>query len=169
MKIACPKCGFEEPESARECSRCGIVFGKIGRPSPAAPRHPLPATRGEGTQDEIPNGRIGPAELKILGIGLVVAIIVSVTPFVSFVFSAIITLFHELGHAVMGWILGMPAIPAFDFVYGGGITSHSGFQIIVALLIAGGFAYWAVAGFSAGFYKPIFRRNPPPSVPATTQ
>ena len=145
MKIACPKCGFEEPESARECSRCGIVFSKLAET-------PRPAKRGEGgpakrdrvrgdADEDVPNGRIGPAELKILGIGLVAAIIVSVTPFVSFVFSAIITLFHELGHAVMGWILGMPAIPAFDFVYGGGITSHSGFQIIVALLIAGGFAY----------------------------
>ena len=28
---------------------------------------------------------------------------------------------------------------------------------VVAAGIAGGFAYWAVAGFSAGFYKPVFR------------
>ena len=41
--------------------------------------------------------------------------------------------------------------------------------VLSAAGIAGGFAYWAVAGFSAGFYKPIFRRDPPPSVPATTQ
>lgn len=41
--------------------------------------------------------------------------------------------------------------------------------VLIAAGIAGGFAYWAVAGFSAGFYKPIFRRDPPPSVPATTQ
>ena len=33
--------------------------------------------------------------------------------------------------------------------------------VLVAAGIAGGFAYWAVAGFSAGFYKPIFRSNPP--------
>jgi hypothetical protein len=30
--------------------------------------------------------------------------------------------------------------------------------VIIAAGIAGGFAYWAVAGFSAGFYKPVFRR-----------
>ena len=41
--------------------------------------------------------------------------------------------------------------------------------VLVAAGIAGGFAYWAVAGFSAGFYKPIFRSNPPPAVPATTR
>ena len=40
--------------------------------------------------------------------------------------------------------------------------------VVVAAGIAGGFAYWAVAGFSAGFYKPIFRNNPP-SVPATSR
>jgi hypothetical protein len=41
--------------------------------------------------------------------------------------------------------------------------------VLVAAGIAGGFAYWAVAGFSAGFYKPIFRGNSPPAVPATTR
>ncbi|MDQ6803124.1 MAG: hypothetical protein M3041_20160 [Acidobacteriota bacterium] len=91
--------------------------------------------------EDVLDGRIGPSELKILGIGLIAAIVVSAIPLTRFVFSGIITLFHELGHAVMGWILGMPAIPAFDFVYGGGMTSHSGFQIVVALLIAGGFVY----------------------------
>jgi hypothetical protein len=32
--------------------------------------------------------------------------------------------------------------------------------LIVAEGIAAGFAYWAVAGFSAGFWKPVFRRPP---------
>lgn len=41
--------------------------------------------------------------------------------------------------------------------------------IVIAAGIAGGFAYWAVAGFSAGFYKPIFRRDSPPAVPAPTR
>jgi hypothetical protein len=40
--------------------------------------------------------------------------------------------------------------------------------VVIDAGIAGGFAYWAVAGFSAGFYKPVFR-SPPPAVPATTQ
>jgi hypothetical protein len=33
--------------------------------------------------------------------------------------------------------------------------------VVVAAGIAAGFAYWAVAGFSAGFYKPVFRDAPP--------
>ena len=37
--------------------------------------------------------------------------------------------------------------------------------------LAAGFAYWAVAGWSAGFWKPVFRpgrgrgRAPPPALP----
>jgi len=146
VKVACPKCGFEESEDARECSRCGIVFGKWSDGLIALRRPERPPLHID--DDDVPDGRLGPAELKILGIGLVLAIIANAIPFVRFIFSAIITLFHELGHAVMGWIMGMPAIPAFDFVYGGGITPHSRFQIALALLIAGGFIYamWLFRG-----------------------
>jgi hypothetical protein len=42
-------------------------------------------------------------------------------------------------------------------------------MIVVAAGIAAGFAYWAVAGFSAGFWRPVFRHDPPPSAPATTR
>lgn len=41
--------------------------------------------------------------------------------------------------------------------------------IVIAAGIAGGFAYWAVAGFSAGFWKPVFRREPAQDLPATTR
>ena len=140
VTASCPKCGFEEPESATECSRCGIVFGKW-TPSPAAKpalsgaegRHPLPT--GEVTQG------LGAAELRILGIGLVLAIVITAIPFARFIFHPIIILVHELGHAVAGWFLGYPSIPSFDFVYGGGITPRGPFQIAIALVIAGAFAY----------------------------
>jgi len=36
---------------------------------------------------------------------------------------------------------------------------------VVAAGLAGGFAYWAIAGFSAGFWKPVFARAEAP-VPA---
>src|SRR5205085_4916566 len=140
VTASCPKCGFEEPESATECSRCGIVFGKW-TPSPAAKpalsgaegRHPLPT--GEVTQG------LGAAELRILGIGLVLAIVITAIPFARFIFHPIIILVHELGHAVAGWLLGYPSIPSFDFVYGGGITPRGPFQIAVGLVVAGAFAY----------------------------
>jgi len=42
--------------------------------------------------------------------------------------------------------------------------------IVVAAGIAGGFAYWAVAGWNAGFWKPVFASGPVPQAtpPATT-
>ena len=39
--------------------------------------------------------------------------------------------------------------------------------VVVAAGIAGGFAYWAVAGFSAGFYKPVFREVRPARPPSS--
>ena len=35
-------------------------------------------------------------------------------------------------------------------------------KAMVAAGLAGGFAYWLVAGWTAGFWKPVFRRQSPP-------
>lgn len=34
--------------------------------------------------------------------------------------------FHELGHTLFYWLYGYPAVPAFDFSYGGGLTYQFG-------------------------------------------
>jgi len=71
--------------------------------------------------------------------------------------------FHALNGVVSAW-LGWQ-------LYGGlaGRDVPLDTMVVVAAGIAGGFAYWAVAGFSAGFYKPVFRRDPPAAIPATTR
>jgi len=71
--------------------------------------------------------------------------------------------FHVLNGVASAW-LGWQ-------LYGSIAVSDIPFNhlVVVAAGIAGGFAYWAVAGFSAGFYKPIFRSDPPSSVPATSR
>jgi hypothetical protein len=41
-------------------------------------------------------------------------------------------------------------------------------RYVIAAGLAGGFAYWAVAGWNAGFWKPVFRQRalpPPPNNP----
>jgi hypothetical protein len=63
-------------------------------------------------------------------------------------------IFHALNGAIAAWV-GWQAFANFDdsgvplnetsFVFGAGL--------------AGGFAYWAVAGWSAGFWKPVFREK----------
>jgi hypothetical protein len=46
----------------------------------------------------------------------------AVFPFGAYAISMLGTLAHEIGHAAMGWLLGCPSLPAFDFSYGGGVT-----------------------------------------------
>jgi hypothetical protein len=132
---SCPKCGFENERGAVECARCGVIFAK-------AMRVDVPLRDPYVIEHErVADGRVGPAELKILGFGLAAAIFLYWVPFTRFVFSAIVTLFHEFGHAVMGWLMGYPSLPAFDFVYGGGLTTHGDFHRSIVIAIALAFAY----------------------------
>lgn len=146
--MECFKCGFEQAATATECPRCGLVFAKWQQGiDPALRRRALQRELAE--VDQVEDGRIGRKELIILGSGLAAAIVVYLIPILRFMFSALVTLFHELGHAVAAWLMGYPALPAFDFVYGGGFTHYGGFKLSLALIIAAGFLYlgW------------IFRRN----------
>ncbi len=88
----------------------------------------------------------GPA-IRALGIGAVLAGVVSALPFARFVFSYLIVLIHELGHALCYWFFGYPAVPAFDFVHGGGITVHQ--ERSVALLLLA----WALLGGLLWLYR----------------
>jgi hypothetical protein len=134
----CPKCGHTAPFGALECERCGVIFAK------ATGHGRTPIVRPYVIEEErVADGRIGKPELKVMGFGLLAAIGVYALPFTRFVFSAIVTLFHEFGHAVAGWLLGYPSIPAFDFVYGGGLTHHGAFRLSIAVAVACGFAYLA--------------------------
>ena len=147
--MQCAKCGFDNALEVSECARCGIIFSKVQGVAPAIMPARLPARSPALHDDEIPDGRITRKELTILGAGLGAAIIAHAIPLTRFVFSALVSLLHEFGHAIVAWLLGHPAIPAFDFVYGGGFTSWGEFHISIAIAIAAGFAYLAY----------LFRRN----------
>src|SRR3954464_4184295 len=67
-------------------------------------------------------------------------------------------IFHALNGAISGWIgwqmfspIDQSSAPMNEatFIFGAGL--------------AGGFAYWAVAGWSAGFWKPVFARRVAPA------
>ena len=135
--MQCPKCTFVNPRGSIDCGRCGVVFAKF---SEEAPLPPVFRPRAEPVE-RVDDGRVGPAELKVLAFGLAAALLVYWIPFTRFVASAIVTLFHEFGHAVMGWLLGYASLPAFDFVYGGGFTHHGPFRLSIALAVAAAFAW----------------------------
>lgn len=142
--MICPRCGFAGDAGAVECGRCGVVFAKLV----AAVERPIALPRIES--DAVEDGRISAKELKILGFGLAAAIVAYAIPFTRFVLSAIVTLFHELGHTVMGWLLGHASLPAFDLVYGGGLTHYGPFRPSIAIAVGAGFVWlgW------------LFRENP---------
>jgi hypothetical protein len=133
----CPKCGHTATFGALECERCGVIFSKYSHSrTPVAPPRPYVIE-----EERVADGRIGPSELRILGFGLGAAILVYAIPFTRFVFSAIVTLFHEFGHAVAGWLFGYASLPSFDLVYGGGLTHHGPFRLSIAIAVACVFGY----------------------------
>jgi len=50
------------------------------------------------------------------------------------------TLVHEMGHAIFGWLFGFPSFPAFDVIWGGGVTLHTGRSTTLLILVYLGFA-----------------------------
>jgi len=146
VTVACPKCGFEEPESATECSRCGVVFRKFD-PAAGSRAHVSSvewdhhAAETEASAEVSAESRVRPGDFKIVATGFALAVLAYAIPFIRFILHPLTTLVHELGHTVAGWLFGYPSIPSFDFVYGGGITPHGAHQIAIALAVAAGFAY----------------------------
>jgi len=86
------------------------------------------------------------ATLASLGAGAGLAVVVLLVPWLRFALSYLTYLVHELGHALVGLLFGYPSIPAFDFVYGGGITTlqrRSGLLVgLVYLVLAGLIVSW---------------------------
>jgi hypothetical protein len=139
---SCPSCSFEHDDGIETCLRCGVVFAKVRTDWP---------TRKPTFSASIPTQieSTGPV-WKLLAFGLIGAAIAHAVPFLRFILSPLVTLLHEFGHAVVAWLLGCPAIPAFDFVYGGGVTYHRAFQLPLAIIIG---VAWTWLGWT-------FRRNP---------
>jgi len=133
--MTCPRCSAEAPDHAIDCPSCGIIFAKW--------RPPRPSQRVEPVEQSAPvEGIAGPwvtladpplppppetlgiphPGWKAAAIGLGMAFVLTFFPFLSFILSPITTMVHEIGHTAVLWLFGYPAIPAFDFANGGGIT-----------------------------------------------
>src|SRR5215467_737111 len=74
----------------------------------------------------------------------------------SFVFHAA----NGAASAFIGWSL-------FGYIDDSGVPLNEPLPVIAAGL-AGGLAYWAIAGFTAGFWKPVFRRAAGAAPPAAS-
>jgi hypothetical protein len=69
-------------------------------------------------------------------------------------------IFHALNGALSAWI----GWHLFGSIDNSPVPLHDPLPVVAAGL-AGGLAYWAVAGWSAGFWQPVFTRERPPTVP----
>lgn len=78
---------------------------------------------------------------QAIAAGIVLALLIFASQQVTFLLSPLITLVHELGHALTNWIFGYPAIPAFDFMHGGGMTFNVERMPFLIGLIYCGFGY----------------------------
>lgn len=98
-----------------------------------------------------------PTGWRAIAIGAMLVVGVFCVPFLTFVLSPLLIMVHELGHTATNWIFGYPAIPALDFMFGGGITlqSEQRVPLIVGLIYAGfGFLlyrYWQHVALSRIF------------------
>ena len=75
---------------------------------------------------------------------------------ISEVFAIRSILFHATNGAIASWI-GWAAMQQFLKKY----EFYSEPTIVVSAGIAAGLAYWAIAGWSAGFWRPVFSRPSP--------
>ncbi|MHC4820562.1 MAG: hypothetical protein ACYTDX_02435 [Planctomycetota bacterium] len=99
----------------------------------------------EGLQGTGKAGKsVDPIVWKAGAVGLVLTIAAFIVPVLSIVFHGMITLIHEMGHALAAWCVGQPATPAFDFQYGGGVTA---IQRQSSLMLWFLYAAWAALAF----------------------
>ncbi|MEB3226567.1 MAG: hypothetical protein VKJ86_12265, partial [Synechococcus sp.] len=54
--------------------------------------------------------------------GSLLGLVLFFLPPTRFILNTFLTFVHEIGHAIAYWMFGYPAVPSFDFVFGGGIT-----------------------------------------------
>jgi hypothetical protein len=79
---------------------------------------------------------------QAIAIGSILTVVVFSIPFLTFVLSPLLIIVHELGHTATNWIFGYPAIPALDFMFGGGVTLQSEARVpLIVGLVYAGFGY----------------------------
>jgi len=147
----CPKCGFQQPQAESYCLRCSLVFAKYHRHlAETAQQASLPESGGRVSGAEEPSAGdhpfttlpLGPRGWSSVAAGALLALVILLLPRLDFIVQIFITLVHELGHALVGWLFGYPSVPAFDFMYGGGVTMHQqrALPLVFAVLLAFGAA-----------------------------
>ncbi|MEN9247462.1 MAG: hypothetical protein Q6L50_03400 [Gloeomargarita sp. GMQP_bins_120] len=112
-----------------------------------------PVRRSPRRSVDLPLYTLDATQRRILLIGLVTALVLDSIPLVRLVLSYLVITIHELGHTLAAWLMGYPAIPAFDFLYGGGVTLQLGQRwvlvpMVVYMVLVGGLMYFRRNGWT---------------------
>jgi hypothetical protein len=103
----------------------------------------------------------GPAVLFMISVSAVAMMLPAVIGvLLSEAFAIRTWIFHAVNGALSAWVGQMTMLELsepFDF--------YSDVPIAIGAGIAAGFAYWIVAGWSAGFWKPVFGQKEPNAAP----
>ena len=87
------------------------------------------------------HARLGESRRRAIKLGLVVGAVVYFFPLTRFIFSYLLIIVHELGHTALALLYGIPAVPALDFFYGGGVSLMWDRSWLLSLtVLAGGLA-----------------------------
>jgi hypothetical protein len=106
------------------------------------------------TAEAAPSHGIDALGRQALGVGFGLAIATQFIGFLEMLIGYMVVLVHEMGHALAGWLFGYVSIPAFDFTYGGGVTTHQEVQSLALVgIVLAGFAVlgWAFRGNPVSF------------------
>jgi len=158
--LPCPECGGDmslltlEGADLNFCSACGGLWfddgelhratgGRYGEPAsrlppraPEPPSTPLPSNEPESTSEEPRGSReIDSKGKRSLLFGAAFAVVIFAFPLGRFVLQYLNTTIHELGHTLAFWVFGYPAVPSFDFVYGGGVSITFGRSRVILMLL----------------------------------
>ena len=137
----CDTCGRAARQDERVCPLCGERLGESS------------AWRSSTVQIAAVPGAVAPATARAprgfayLGAGALGALVLAYAPIAAFMGWFLGALVHELGHAGVAWLLGMPSIPAIR-LDGHAAAVHGEPMLAVAL------AMWALLLSAPRFLEP---------------
>ena len=139
FKFTCPGCGQHivcDDGYAGMCIQCPACQSGFVVPEARLPALPVPCNvstdsrqvRRTGALRVPTNERVRTPNRETwinLGVGFGIAVVTAVVPMLNFIFAFLWILVHEMGHWLMSLFFAYSAIPAFDFISGGGVTMRS--------------------------------------------
>ncbi|MBL8859583.1 MAG: hypothetical protein JNL28_13835 [Planctomycetes bacterium] len=149
VETECPRCRRSVETDALACGLCGTLLRR---------ERPMPTSTPDSTQVIVTTSTPTQAEIAdkyepwiFLAIGLATAPLLASTPILQYMGWFIASLVHEMGHAAMAWLCGMPAIPAISPA-GHAAAVHAEQQPLLVAMIGCGLA-WAAWRFLNGPWR----------------